>query len=118
MSIDTTPNVTRERWHEDLDRYVFDFNYCHYRKGWAQIDTESDASYYGAWANPARLQVVTYTEGDICITTAASPEDFAAELRRRAAWHRENDGRFAIDPMGIESTEGALRSMGLSDLLH
>jgi hypothetical protein len=35
------------------DRYVYDFVLCTYDKGWAQIDTRQDASYYGTWTNPS-----------------------------------------------------------------
>ena len=34
------------------DRYVYDFGLCTYEKGWAQVDTAQDASYFGTWANP------------------------------------------------------------------
>ena len=46
------------------DRYIFDFKLCTTGKGWAQVDTEQDASYFGTWANPFELKVVSYTEGD------------------------------------------------------
>ena len=37
------------------DRYVYDFGLCRYEKGWAQIDTAQDASFFGTWADPTRL---------------------------------------------------------------
>ena len=32
------------------DRYVYDFGLCNHEKGWAQVDTAQDASYFGKWA--------------------------------------------------------------------
>ena len=48
MTIKTTTNFC------STDRYVYDFSVCTYEKGWAQIDTRQDASYYGTWTNPER----------------------------------------------------------------
>ena len=28
------------------DRYLYDFGLCSYKKGWAQVDTAQDASYF------------------------------------------------------------------------
>ena len=44
-----------ERTNENADRYKYDFDVCHFGKGWAQIDTSEDAYYYGQWANPCLL---------------------------------------------------------------
>ena len=33
------------------DRYTFDYDICSYKKGFAQIDTTEDASYFGNWVN-------------------------------------------------------------------
>ena len=48
-----------------LDRYYFDNNQCSYKKGWAQLDTEQDAHYFGMWINPTKLRIMSYMEGDI-----------------------------------------------------
>ena len=58
------------------DRYVFDFKLCAPRDGWAQVDTSQDASYYGTWANPFKLEVITYLEGDIVIKKADNTDEF------------------------------------------
>ena len=39
------------------DRYTYDFGLCTYEKGWAQVDTAKDASYFGTWASPTRLMI-------------------------------------------------------------
>ena len=46
-----------------------------------------DASYFWTWANPARLMIFSYCECDTTLKDAASPEEFAAELRDIDAWN-------------------------------
>ena len=46
------------------------------------------ASYFGTWANPTRLLIFSYCEGDTTLEEAASPEEFATELRAIDAWNR------------------------------
>lgn len=46
------------------------------------------ASYFGTWANPARLMFFSYCEGDTALKAARSAEEFAAELRELDAWNR------------------------------
>lgn len=81
------------------DRYQYDFGKCHYDKGWAQIDTESDASYFGTWCNPSALMILNFCEGDETVTACDSGEEFAGELARMRDWHLGNEGRFAVDCM-------------------
>jgi len=38
--------------------------------GFAQVDTEQDASYHGIWANPFKLITISYVEGDVYTNTA------------------------------------------------
>lgn len=45
------------------DRYVYDFGKCSYAKGWAQVDTRQDASYYGTWDEPDRAQNIQLLRG-------------------------------------------------------
>ena len=63
--------ITRE--FASADRYVYDFGFCSYEKCWAQVDTAQDASYFGTWANPARLVIFNYCEGDTTVKEAESP---------------------------------------------
>ena len=47
-------------------------------------------SYFRTWANPTRLMIFSYCEGDKTLKEAASPEEFAAELREIDAWNLMN----------------------------
>jgi hypothetical protein len=101
------------------DRYTYDCGLCSYKNGWAQVDTAQDASYFGTWANPARLAIFSYCEGDTTLKEAASPEEFAAELREIDAWNRANGyGPARIDPGFAPAMKEAFEAIGLADLLH
>lgn len=50
--------ITREFF--PADRYVYDFRLCIYAKGWAQIVTAQDASYFGTWSILTRLMIFSY----------------------------------------------------------
>ena len=63
------------------DRYVYDFGLCSYENGWAQVDTAQDASYFGTWANPTRLMIFSYCEGD---TTLKRPRRQRSSLPNSA----------------------------------
>ena len=101
------------------DRYVFDFKLCTTGKGWAQVDTEQDASYYGTWANPFELKVVSYTEGDITIRKADNEAEFVKEIQDIKQWNIEQGWNFyGIDPGFNEQLQNKFRDIGLSDYLH
>lgn len=63
-----------------IDRYVFDFQRCNTKDGWAQFDTEEDASYFGIWVHKEKMKITQYIEGDIFKTRCHSPESFNAEI--------------------------------------
>lgn len=107
-----------ERHFPNADSYVLDFGACSTTRGYAQIDTGSDAAWYGNWASPAERKVVTYAEGDIIIVQAFNDEEFVAEIRRIADFHRGADEFKGIDCGLNDQVEQAFRSMGLGDLLH
>ena len=110
--------TTRE-FYPDGERYLFDFKLCTLKKGYAQLDTSQDAWYYGAWANPEKLIVVSYAEGDCCIKQAGSKEEFIEEVRNWAEWNKENGySPFGIDPLCDEGLIKRFKSLGLGDLLH
>lgn len=117
MSAETLA-IHTERWHESGDRYRYDFERCRYTEGWAQMDTGQDASYFGQWANPLQLRVMTYCEGDCSLATASSVAEFVAEIRRIAGWNKDNGHSFAIDGMCRPEIIEAFEAMGLGDLLH
>jgi len=103
----------------NTDRYAFDFNLCTAAKGYAQVDTSQDAWYFGTWANPLRLQIVNYCEGDLTVQEAENAAEFVAELRQVKAWNEAQGHKFhGIDPMCRPELEAAFRELGLGDLLH
>jgi hypothetical protein len=103
----------------DGDRYAFDFNHCSAKRGFAQVDTGQDAWYFGTWANPTRLMVVSYCEGDLTIETAESRDEFVAAVRRIKSWNEEQGHGFSgIDAMCNEEIAAGFRALGLGDLLH
>ena len=77
------------------------------------------ASYFGTWANPTRLMIFSYCEGDITQKEAASPEEFAAELREIDGWNRAHGyGPARIDPGPFPAMKAAFEGLGLADMLH
>jgi hypothetical protein len=110
-------NITRE--FASADRYLYDFGLCDYANGWAQVDTAQDASYFGTWANPTRLLIFNYCEGETTLKEAGSPEEFAAELRDIDAWNRtQGYGLARIDPGYDPATKAAFEALGLGDMQH
>jgi len=110
---------TERSFNPMTERYAFDFKTCSCANGFAQVDTSQDASYFGTWANPITLQIVTFCEGDITKQTAETTEEFAAELRHMKQWNDESGHRFiGIDPGFSDSLKAAFVDAGLEDLLH
>lgn len=106
-----TVTITRE--HADLDRYGYDCLLV--PRGWAQLDTDQDAAYYGMWASLDALTLFAYCEGDCTTTECSTAEELAAEIRRAAAWHQRMDGWLRIDPCNGSKEQWA--AAGLADLL-
>ena len=102
----------------DGDRYRYDFGECSFKLGWAQVDSSQDAWYFGMWANPATLTIVTYCEGDETIQRTDDPKEFCDELRRVKAWNEDNGHTFAVDTMCDPAIEAGFRRLHLSDLFH
>lgn len=46
----------------DCHRYIFDFNLCKSDDGWLTVETKEDASYFGVWVHPEKLETVQFTE--------------------------------------------------------
>ena len=93
----------------DGDRYLFDFERCQAKDGWAQFDTNGDAWYYGHWVNPLTLELVGYAEGDVTYLQAESPDEFVDEVRR---WMDTMPGG-RIDHMCRPKIIAALIALGL-----
>ena len=101
------------------DRYIFDFRHCSIKKGFAQVDTSQDASYFGMWANPERLMIVGYAEGDVTIQTADNVNEFVEEIRSIKKWNIENGYRFlGIDPGLNDRLAERFNDIGLSDMVY
>jgi hypothetical protein len=100
------------------NRYRFDFVECTAAKNFAQVDSESDAWYFGQWANPIDFEYVCYAEGDVTRIDFDNAEEFTGYLRDVAKWHERNHGQLKIDPMGSDEIKQAFINLGLADLLH
>jgi hypothetical protein len=103
---------------QDADRYIFDFDICNFKKGWAQVDTSQDASYYGNWANPITLTLMSYIEGDITKHQAETQQEFKDELMRTIEWHKENDYWKGIDCMCSDEITKTFVDMGFDEYLY
>ena len=73
-----------EKSFANCDRYIFDFNYCHFKKGYAQLDTTEDAHYFGNWVNFKSLELITYCEGDITINKCDDVDEFKGVTYKKA----------------------------------
>jgi hypothetical protein len=112
--------MKREEFNDfGADRYKYDFNTCSVKKGFAQVDTGQDASYFGTWANPERLMVVCYCEGDVTIEKYESESEFVEGIRALVKWNEESGHGFkGIDPGFSASIKEGFQKLGLGDLLH
>lgn len=110
---------TENTFYPSSDRYQFDFSLCSIKKGFAQVDTAQDASYYGTWANPETLQIVNYCEGDVSIRTADNPDEFVQALRELKEWTDKMGYPFlGIDPGFSDTLKAKFEEIGLADMLH
>ena len=101
------------------DRYKFDFDTCSSSKGYAQVDTEQDASYHGIWANPFKMIVVSYVEGDVYTNTAENIDEFIDEINKIKTFTEEYGyAFFGIDPMDKKEIKNKFVEIGLGHLLH
>lgn len=100
------------------DRYQFDFKMCTASKGWAQLDTRQDASYYGNWINPMTRELVSYCEGDITHTQCDDDADFTETVRECVKWHQDQGYFIGIDGMCREEIIAAFTRLGLGEFLH
>lgn len=100
------------------DRYVYDFRACTYSKGWAQIDTRQDASYYGTWTNPTTREIFSYCEGDTTLIRCTTDAEYVSEVNKVADWNKEAGYWKGIDPGFGEKMKAQFVALGLGDLLH
>ena len=110
------PKITREFC--EGDRYLYDWGPCSADKGFAQFDTDQDASYYGNWVNPFALVLFSYAEGDCATTECGSVSEFVGEVRAAVEWHGNHGGFIGIDPGFNAELKARFESIGLADLIH
>jgi hypothetical protein len=100
------------------DRYKYDFRECHFKDGWAQLDTKQDASYFGNWINPLTLKLMSYCEGDTTLTECEDEADFITQVRACIGWHQDHEYFIGIDGMCDTPIIEAFTRMGLAAFLH
>lgn len=111
--------VTLDRAFIPSSRYRFDSGPCSYAKGYAQVDTRQDASYFGTWTSPAERKIVCYAEGDVTTQTADTDAEYVAAIRELAAWNDDHGwGPLKIDALANPPLAAAFIALGLGDLLH
>tara|TARA_R100000353_G_scaffold69710_1_gene53792 strand:+ start:879 stop:1211 length:333 start_codon:yes stop_codon:yes gene_type:complete len=108
--------IQRTKEYVEADRYLYDR--LLFSKGFATIDSAMDASYYGNWADPARLMLFSYVEGDCLTTQCDTAEEFTAEIVKVCDWLRLNSTLYGIDPGLKAAAKKPWENLGLSDLLH
>lgn len=98
---------------------VYDFGKCSIDKGWAQIDTNQDASYFGQWINPTERKIFAYVEGDLILTQLDTDDELKSEVDEMKRWNDEQGHRFiGIDPGFNAELKAELVSVGLGGYLH
>lgn len=110
--------ITITREFAPADRYIYDFKYCAYANGWAQIDTSQDASYYGTWTNPAQRQIFSYCEGDTTLTQCETDAEYVQALHELVEWNRGAGYWRGIDPGFAPAMREQFTRLGLDSLLH
>lgn len=101
------------------DRYLYDFRLCTTEKGWAQIDTSQDASYFGQWINPVKREIFCYCEGDTILTRCDDDAELRTQIAEMKAWNVAQGHRFlGIDPGFNTPLQAALQAVGLTEYLH
>ena len=111
--------IKTERSFNSADRYYYDFGPCSYEKGFAQIDSRQDASYFGNWCNPDSLVLVSYAEGDVAITTCDTDAEFITAMRQTEAAYLRVDGKpCKVDPGFGDAMKARFEALGLGDMLH
>ncbi len=101
-----------------IDRYHFDFKTCQPSKGWAQLDTKQDASYFGTWVNPITLELVSYCEGDVTHIKCETEAEFKCELTNLIDWNKKQEYFIGIDGMMSPGIIAAFEKLGFAEYLH
>jgi len=96
------------------ERYLYDFYLCTNKKGWAQVDTRQDASYFGCWLNPFTLEFLQFAKGDLKLITFDSNQEMQ-EFFKGNYWKEYLKG---IDPGLNKELEEKLIEVGLEEFVH
>lgn len=91
---------------------------CSAEKGFVQCETGQDAPYYGIWANPTKLYLVTYCEGDCTIETAESKQEFCERMRSSKEWHVERFKTWHMYTEPYPEIHQAFLDLGLQDVIE
>ena len=111
--------TTTRSFISDGDRYRFDTGMCSVKNGFAQVDTGQDAWYFGMWANPYTLTIVSYMEGDVSVAVADSSIEFREELEGIKTWNDESGHGFkGIDTMCNGAMTERFKTLAMGDMLH
>ena len=111
--------MIKEKYFIEASRYLFDFYHCSTKKGYAQVDTSQDASYFGTWTNSLKRTVFNYCEGDTCLNTAYNEYEYIQELLEIKKWNFEHGYIFkGIDPGFNKELKEKFTSLGLDELLY
>jgi hypothetical protein len=100
------------------DRYLYDFRVLTYAKGWAQVDTTQDASYYGTWTNPEERKIFNYAEGDLTLTTCGTDDEYRQALAELVEWNKKYGWWKGIDPGLSPEFRAKFVRLGLAGFLH
>ena len=104
---------------EPGDRYRCDFGLCSCARGWAQVDTAEDASWFGTLASPAGRTILNFAEGDVTRTVCDTDGAFAAALREIDRWNPDHGfGPTRIVPGFGLALKTAFEAVGLGEMLH
>lgn len=104
-----------------MDRYPFDLRICTYADGWAQVDTEQDAHYFGQWVNPWKRRFASYVEGDCKLVEFETDAELADHLRELDTWNQEQGFRPVKVDMGLSRRQeftDRFNELGLAGMIH
>jgi hypothetical protein len=100
---------------QDGNRYIFDNGACHFKQGYAQVDTGQEAWYYGLWANAKNFKIVCYAEGDLTVEEYENAEEFATAFREMAERYKGYGWTCRIDTMCSDPIKEAFEACNLSE---
>ncbi len=104
---------------EPGDRYRFDFDLWSCARGWAQVDTAQNASWFGTWASPAERSILNFAQGEVTRSVCETDEEFVAALRQIDRWNRHHGYGPARIDLGIDpALKAAFEAVVLGDMLY